>query len=84
MTSVLLACWLCSLTACSTPSPPVSLAPLMPALPAYPERPCLNWQGLGPRVALSLGDAVLLRDWLVAEQAWRESVVEVWGIYEKH
>lgn len=75
---------LASLSACSAPSGPVMVERVMPALPSYPERPCLTWRAQGPLVGLPVDEAVLLRDWIIEQEAWRASVSEMWGIYEKH
>ncbi|MDR1398266.1 MAG: hypothetical protein LBJ14_11135 [Desulfarculales bacterium] len=79
MLLLLTLCWLSNLTACSLKEP-VAVTPVLPVMPAYPARPEITWQGTAAGVALGFDDALQLRDWLVNEDAWRESVTEIWTI----
>lgn len=72
--------WLISLTACSA-TKPVALEQVLPVLPSYPGRPCIIFSACQHGVVLPLDDAVLLRDWLIMEDAWRGSVTEIWNLY---
>jgi hypothetical protein len=61
----------------------VAVRTVLPALPAYPARPEITWQANVDGVALPFEHALQLRDWLINEQAWKESVTQVWKIMSK-
>ena len=71
--------WLISLPGCSSPQA-IAINQTLPELPAYPERPALTWQASSAQVGLDINQAIQLRDWLILEDAWRQSVREIWGI----
>jgi hypothetical protein len=54
----------------------------LPALPAYPQPPALTWNACEHGVYLEEEGAINLRDWVIAEQAWKEAVEEIWEMFK--
>ena len=82
LTWLLLILLLSSLTACSSNPQPVWVEATLPALPACPTRPVLEWKACEHGVYLSVPHAIRLRDWLIMQSAWQESVSEIWSLYD--